>query len=82
MNGNYGSMRSMMGNAPFVASVPAQNFSASNIIGTPLPKVGDNKGIVNYAGAVGTNINKMQVVLIAVAIVGIGYLLHHFTFEK
>ena len=79
---NMSSMAAMMGNQSSAASVPTQSFNASNILGTPVPVVGDNKGRTNYTGSVGQNIPKSQVVIVAVALIGIGYLVYHFNFEK
>lgn len=82
MNGSYGSMASMMGaNAP-TAGVPTQTFNAANILGTPVPAVGDNKARPNYASRVGQGVTNTHVILVAVAIFAVGYLVYHFNFEK
>jgi hypothetical protein len=81
-NNRFSSMAAMMGKAPGAAPVPTQNFNASNILGTPVPQVGDNKGRPNYASAVGTNVNQLHIVFVAIGIAATGYLLYHFTFEK
>lgn len=80
----FQSMASMMGAQTATAQVPTQSFSAANILGTPTPTVGNSNGtaIGNYAGSVGQNIPKMQIALIAVGLIGVGYLAYHFNFEK
>lgn len=77
----YTSMKSMMGGGSGTAPVPTQTFGATNIIGTPVPKVGDNKGTQNFAGAIG-QVNNQHVVVVAVAVIAIGYILYHLNFEK
>lgn len=77
----YQTMASMMGKQNGAAPVPTQSFNAANLIGTPVPQVGDNAGRPSYAKAVGGT-NPTHVVLIAVAIIGIGYLAFHLNFEK
>jgi len=78
----FSSMAAMMGQKSGSTGVPTQGFNASNILGTPVPQVGDNKGRPNYAAAVGNSINNYHVVFIVIALIGIGYLLYHFNFEK
>ncbi len=80
----YPSMASMMGGKASTAPIPTQTFNGSNILGTPVPQVGDaTSGNPNYASGVGQNTpTPVQVVVIAVALVGIGYLVYHFNFEK
>lgn len=80
----FASAAAMMGRATPTASVPTVNFNAANIIGTPTPVVGNSNGTLagNYAGSVGQNIPKQQIAIIAVALIGIGYLVYHFNFEK
>jgi hypothetical protein len=80
MAGNKYSMASMMLPSQATAPVPTQTFNAANILGTPVPQVGDNKGNPNYAA--GTGSNKVQVVLVAVAIIAVGYVVYHVNFEK
>ena len=79
---NYSSMAAMMGQSSSPAPVPTQGFAASNIIGTPVPMVGDNKARPNYVGNVGQSLHSMHIIGIAVAVIGGGYLLYHFNFEK
>lgn len=77
----YSSVAAMMGGGSATASVPTQTFNASNILGTPVPSVGNNKG-ASVAGSVGQNVPKIQIVLVAVFFIGVGYLAYHFNFEK
>lgn len=79
--GQYTTMASMMGGASAQGTVPTQTFNASNIIGTPVPLVGDNKARPHYAGAMGGT-SDTHVVLAAVALFAVGYLLFHLNFEK
>lgn len=79
---NYTSMRDMMGQTSTTAQVPTQAFAASNIVGTPVPQVGDNRARPNYIGNVGQNLNTIHVIGIAIAIIVIGYVVYHFNFEK
>lgn len=81
MPNSYPSMLSMMGGGGASAPIPTQTFAASNIIGTPVPSVGDNKGMQDYRGAVG-KISQQHVVVVAVAVIAIGYLVFHLNFEK
>lgn len=76
----YGSMMGMMGQRS-TAPIPTQSFNSANFIGTPIPAVGDSRGSSNYANAVG-GISNIQVVLVACSLIGLGYLLYHFNFEK
>jgi hypothetical protein len=78
----YSSMSSMMGSNPASAPVPTQTFNAANILGTPVPGVGDNKARPNYASRVGQGVTNTHVVLVAVGIFAVGYLAYHFNFEK
>jgi hypothetical protein len=75
-------MVSMMGKNSATAPVPTQTFNSANILGTPIPAIGDNKGRPNYAAAVGTGVTNMQIVLVAAGIFAVGYLVFHFNFEK
>lgn len=77
----YNSMAAMMGGGKATAPVPTQSFGASNIIGTPIPQVGDNKGSQNYSGVVGA-VRQNHIVMVALAVIIGGYLLYHFNFEK
>lgn len=83
MNSSYTTMASMMGQGKSgaTASIPTQTFNASNILGTPVPQVGDNRARPNYAAGVG-GANPTHVVITAVAIFVIGYLAWHINFEK
>ena len=77
------SMLSMMGATPSAtAGVPTQTFNASNIVGTPVPVVGDQKGNPPYGGAIGNAVSSKNVVIIAVAMIAIGYFVFHINFEK
>ena len=78
-NGNN-SMASMMLPNRQTAPIPTQTFNAANILGTPVPTVGDNKGNPNYAA--GTGDGKIRVVLVAVALIAVGYIFYHINFEK
>lgn len=71
-----------MGQTSSPAPVPTQGFAASNIVGTPVPMVGDNKGRPNYIGNVGASLNALHIIGIASVIIVAGYVLHHFNFEK
>lgn len=73
MQGNTG----QRGTAP----VPTQSYNAANILGTAVPQVGDNAARPNYAAGVG-GISTKQIVLVVIALIGIGYLLYHLNFEK
>lgn len=75
-------MAQMMGKNSATAQVPTQTFNASNILGTPVPAVGDNKARPNYAARVGQGITNTHIILVAVAIFAVGYLAFHFNFEK
>ena len=81
--GAYTTMASMMGQgrSGATASVPTQTFNAANILGTPVPQVGDNTARPNYAAAIGGTDPK-HVVIVAVILIGIGYLAFHLNFEK
>ncbi len=81
MGGGYSTMASMMGNQGATAGVPTQSFNAANFIGTPVPTVGDSKGIPNYASGVG-GIAANHVVFVAVGLIAVGYLIYHLNFEK
>lgn len=81
MPNNYGTMSSMMGGSSSgVAPIPTQTFNSANILGTPLPMVGDNKGILPSGMIQGQN-NK-QLILVALAVIAIGYFAFHINFEK
>lgn len=84
MDARYQSMAAMMGTQQGTAQVPTQSFNAANILGTPLPVVGNSNGsgTNGYSGSVGQKVPKQQIALIAVGLVGIGYLVYHFNFEK
>lgn len=81
MQAGYRGMVSMMGGAAPQATVPTQTFSSANFIGTAVPQVGDNAGRPPYANAVGAT-NPQHVAIAAVIIIGVGYLIYHFNFEK
>lgn len=78
----YNTMASMMGGGTSQGPIPTQTFNGANIIGTPVPIVGDNKGNPNYAGRVGQGITNVHIIGVAVAFIGIGYLVYHLNFEK
>lgn len=82
MNNVPYTMAQMMGKNPATAGVPTQTFNASNILGTPVPAVGDNKARPNYAARVGQGITNTHIILVAVGIFAVGYLVFHFNFEK
>jgi hypothetical protein len=71
----------MGGNKGGTAPVPTQSFNAGNILGTAVPAVGDSKARPNYAAGVG-GISTKQIVLVVVALIGVGYMLYHLNFEK
>ncbi len=79
----FQSMRAMMSGAPPASStVPTQSFAAQNILGTPTPVVGDAQARPSYASKVGQNVDPNHVVITLVVLIGIGYILYHFNFEK
>lgn len=80
-NSAYGSMFGMMGANATQGTVPTQTFNSQNILGTPVPQVGDAAARPNYASGIG-GASKTQVAVIAVVLVGIGYLAYHLNFEK
>ncbi len=80
---NFSSMLSMMTGAPASnAPIPTQTFAAQNILGTPSPQVGDAQARPNYAAKVGASVNPTHVVIVAVVLIGAGYLVYHLNFEK
>ncbi len=80
--GQYQSVLSMMqGNQSATAQTPTQTFNASNILGTAVPKVGDNTPRPDYRQGV-NNLGSKQMVMVILIIFGAGYLLYHFNFEK
>ncbi len=80
----YSSMANMMASSrqPGQAPVPTTTFAAQNIIGTPVPQVGDAQARPNYGGTVGQQVNQKHVVIVVIAVIVGGYLAYHFTFEK
>ncbi len=79
---NYSSVMAMMGgNKGGTAPIPTQSYNSANIFGTAVPQVGDNKGRPNYQAGVG-GISSKQVVLVVIALIGVGYLFYHLNFEK
>ena len=80
-NPAYSSMFGMMGANSTQGTVPTQTFSSQNILGTPVPQVGDAAARPNYAAGIGSASSK-QVAIVAVALIGVGYLVYHFNFEK
>ena len=81
---SYGTMAQMMGGGigqKATASVPTQTFNAANILGTPVPQVGDNVARPNWSSAV-PGISNAHIVLVALALFAIGYLAFHINFEK
>lgn len=80
---SYSSMLSMMTGKPAgSAPIPTQTFAAQNILGTPSPQVGDAQAQPNYAQRVGASVSSTHVVIVAVALIGVGYLVYHLNFEK
>jgi hypothetical protein len=80
--GQYQSVLSMMkGNQPGSAGVPTQTFDAANILGTAVPQVGNNTARPDYSKGV-TGTGSKQVVIVVLALFGIGYVLYHINFEK
>lgn len=80
--GGYTTIASMRGTASGQGTIPTQTFNATNIIGTPVPTVGDSRGVQSFAGSVGQVVDPKHVVVVAVAVIAGGYLLYHFNFEK
>lgn len=73
----------LSGKASGTGPVPTQTFYASNVAGTTVPKVGAAQVAAGTSQtAIGAGINPMQLALIIVAIIGIGYLMHHLSFEE
>ena len=73
----------LSGKAGGTGPVPTQTFYASNIAGTTVPKVGaaqSTSGVSNAGAFAG--VSPMQIGLIVVVIIGIGYFLHHVNFEE
>ncbi len=79
---NNSSMLGMMGQTSGSAGVPTQGFQASNIVGTPVPMVGDSRARPNYIGNVGGNKSQLHTIGVCVVVIGVGYLIYHFNFEK
>lgn len=80
----FSSMVNMMmaSKQPASAPIPTTTFAAQNIIGTPVPQVGDAQARPNYAGVVGQQVNHKHVVIVVLAVIVGGYLAYHFSFEK
>lgn len=78
----YSTMASMMGQKSGQVGVPTQGFAASNIIGTAVPAVGNQKARPNYPGNVGGIQAHWHTIGVAVLVIGAGYLIYHFNFEK
>lgn len=73
----------LAGRATGTGPVPTQTFYASNVAGTTVPRVGAAQVAAGTSqAAIGAGVNPMQLALIIVAIIGIGYLMHHLTFEE
>jgi hypothetical protein len=83
MAGSYPTVLSMMSGKgqSSTAPIPTQTFSSSNILGTAVPQVGDNKARPNYSNGVGTTSN-IQTAIVAVVLIVVGYVLYHVNFEK
>lgn len=64
------------------APVPTTTFSSANILGTAIPQVGDAKARPNYAAATGGGVDARHVILVAIVLIGAGYLAYHLNFEK
>ena len=77
----YTSMQQMMVTPAKTAPIPTQTYNAANIIGTPVPMVGDNKGRPPYEGNLG-GVVPSHVVLVAIGLFAIGYILFHVNFER
>lgn len=80
----FSSMSAMMqaSRQPASAPIPTTTFAAQNIIGTPIPQVGDAQARPNYGGVVGQQVNHKHVVLVVIAVIVLGYGAYHYTFEK
>lgn len=83
MSGNpaYSSMFGMMGANMTQGTVPTQTFNSQNILGTPVPQVGDAAARPNYAAGV-SKPSSVQVAVVAAVLIGVGYLAYHINFEK
>lgn len=82
MSQNFGSVMGMMrGNASGAAPIPTISYDAANILGTAVPKVGDNAARPPYGMGVGTTSMK-QVIIVILVFVAVGYLAFHLNFEK
>jgi hypothetical protein len=81
MMADFTSMAGMMGRNAGTAEVPTQTFNSANILGTPIPAIGDQKANPDYASRVGRGVTNQQVVIVAVALFAVGYLVFHFNFE-
>jgi len=73
-------MLSAGGRQSSLAQIPDQPFYSSNITGTPVPRVGVAQSGASTNAALG-GIQPMQIVIIVVAIIAIGYLAHHLTYK-
>lgn len=63
------------------AQVPTQSFAASNFIGTPVPQLGQ-VGVTPTLANTGAAGKKMHVAAIIAVLVVVGYIGHHYFFEK
>lgn len=81
---NFSSMAAMMIQPSATAPIPTQTFSAANVIGTPVPIVGDNAGRPPYASSVGAAgaVNPKAIVLVSLGLFALGYVLFHLNFER
>lgn len=63
--------------------IPTVTFRAQDIAGGPLPKVGSAQSTsgTSLSGQFAT-VKPTHIVIIVLAIIAIGYLLHHFNFEE
>lgn len=76
-------MQMVQGKTRGTGPVPTQTFYASNIAGTVVPQVGAAQATAgaSNAGAF-AGVNPIQIGLIVVVIIGLGYLMHHLNFEE
>lgn len=71
------------GRATGTGPVPSQTFYANNIAGGPVPKVGAAQGTAgtSLAGQF-AQVQPTHIVVVVLALIALGYLLHHFSFEE
>lgn len=63
------------------APVPTQTYSAANLIGTPVPQIGQVGVTPTISNTVGAS-KKSHIAITVALLVVVGYMLHHLFFEK